>query len=147
VASPQPVVLTLLVQVPAVCWHAVDWLLCALPCTPAVLCCAVPCCAVPCCAVLCRAVLCCALQLASNSSEFVSSLTFAARKRRKNMSLTLSQVGGWDLGWVGGWGGWVGPGAGWDLGWVAGWLSGWVGGTWDDMCDRRCLSPNAAVGV
>lgn len=34
-----------------------------------------------------------ALQLASNSSEFVSSLTFAARKRRKNMSLTLSQVG------------------------------------------------------
>jgi hypothetical protein len=33
------------------------------------------------------------LQLASNSSEFVSSLTFAARKRRKNMSLTLSQVG------------------------------------------------------
>lgn len=34
-----------------------------------------------------------AVQLASNSSEFVSSLTFAARKRRKNMSLTLSQVG------------------------------------------------------
>jgi hypothetical protein len=32
--------------------------------------------------------------LASNSSEFVSSLTFAARKKRKNMSLTLSQVGG-----------------------------------------------------
>jgi Ca2+/Na+ antiporter len=30
--------------------------------------------------------------LASNSSEFVSSLTFAARKKRKNMSLTLSQV-------------------------------------------------------
>jgi hypothetical protein len=33
------------------------------------------------------------MQLASNSSEFVSSLTFAAKKRRKNMSLTLSQVG------------------------------------------------------
>eukprot|EP00775_Hariotina_reticulata_P009910 gene9910-10066_t len=32
--------------------------------------------------------------LASNSSEFVSSLNFAARKRRKNMSLTLSQVYG-----------------------------------------------------
>eukprot|EP00878_Enallax_costatus_P007203 GHUV01007547.1.p1 GENE.GHUV01007547.1~~GHUV01007547.1.p1 ORF type:complete len:589 (+),score=195.07 GHUV01007547.1:201-1967(+) len=32
--------------------------------------------------------------LASNSSEFVSSLTFAARKRRKSMSLTLSQVYG-----------------------------------------------------
>lgn len=30
--------------------------------------------------------------LASNSSELVSSLTFAARKKRKNMSLTLSQV-------------------------------------------------------
>jgi hypothetical protein len=36
--------------------------------------------------------------LASNSSEFVSSLTFAARKKRKNMSLTLSQVGGADSG-------------------------------------------------
>lgn len=33
-----------------------------------------------------------ATQLASNSSELISSLTFAARKRRKNMSLTLSQV-------------------------------------------------------
>jgi hypothetical protein len=32
--------------------------------------------------------------LASNSSEFVSSLRFAARKRKKNMSLTFSQVGG-----------------------------------------------------
>ena len=32
--------------------------------------------------------------LASNSSEFVSSLRFAARKRRKNMSLTFSQVRG-----------------------------------------------------
>ncbi|WIA37902.1 hypothetical protein OEZ86_001279 [Tetradesmus obliquus] len=32
--------------------------------------------------------------LASNSSELVSSLTFAARKKRKNMSLTLSQVYG-----------------------------------------------------
>lgn len=30
--------------------------------------------------------------LASNSSEVVSSLRFAAKKRRKNMNLTLSQV-------------------------------------------------------
>lgn len=30
--------------------------------------------------------------LASNASEFVSSLKFAARKRRKNISLTFSQV-------------------------------------------------------
>lgn len=38
------------------------------------------------------------LQLASNSSEFVSSLTFAAKKRWKNMSLTLSQVRGGRVG-------------------------------------------------
>jgi hypothetical protein len=30
--------------------------------------------------------------LASNASELVSSLKFAARKRRKNISLTISQV-------------------------------------------------------
>lgn len=34
----------------------------------------------------------CALPFASNASELVSSLLFASRKQRKNISLTFSQV-------------------------------------------------------